>query len=475
MSGRSGTVAAVDLGATSGRVVLGGVSQDRVELEVVARFRNDPVQLRDGLHWNILELLRRVQAGIRVAGERENSLLSVGIDAWGVDYGLLRRGSLVGLPFHYRDGRNLASSERVLQKVDAAWLYQRSGIQHMAINTLFQLAADVDTGLLEVADKVILTPDLVGYWLTGHLYAEQTIAATTGLVHAGTRAWDTHLMRTLGYPPSLFPELVEPGEVLAPLTEELGLPGSVVLTSVGAHDTASAIVGIPATTDDFAYISCGTWGLIGVELDRPLLDGGSRDARFTNEAGVDRTVLFQRNSMGLWLLSEAIRSWEATGGPVELSELLQAAAAVSQPAHIFDVDDPQFSTPGDMPTRIQQWFSQRGQRPPANRAETARTIIESLAQAFADGVHKAAALSGKSVTVVHLVGGGCQNDLLCQAVADRVGLPVLAGPVEATATGNVLVQARTHGMVSGSIPALRAVVARAHPPRTFRPRPPTAQ
>ena len=467
-------VAAVDLGATSGRVIVGHVGDGRVRLDPVVRFPNIPVRTIDGLHWNILELYRHVLAGLTEAS-RSNDLVSVGVDSWGVDYGLLRHGELAGIPYHYRDERTAAASERVLKQINAAELYTRTGLQHMPINTIMQLADDAEKGRLAGADRMLLIPDLIGYWLTGSFIAERTIASTTGLLNARTREWDADLMRWLGYPRALFAGLVDPGEEIAPLRAGLALPGTPMLTAVGSHDTASAVVGIPSTRDDFAYISCGTWGIVGVEVERPILTEAGYAARFTNEGGVDARIRFQRNAMGLWVLSETIRAWEGDGSSVDLPALLAAATAATDPTPVFDADDAVFAAPGDMPARIASWLCERGLPVPRSRAGLTRCIIESLAEGFARAVLQISELTQRTISVVHLVGGGSQNALLCQAIADRTGLEVLAGPAEATATGNVLVQARTAGLVSGPIEALRAIVAATAPPRAFHPRPESAR
>ena len=463
------SVAAVDLGATSGRVIVGRVGNGRVHLEHVTRFANTPVRTTDGLHWNILELYRNVVDGL-IAASRRADIVSVGVDTWGVDYGLFRQGELTGIPYHYRDERNTAAAERIQSRTNAVDLYRINGIQHSAINTMVQLDDDRENGRLRIADRVLLTPDLIGYWLTNVYSAERTIASTTGLMNAVTRDWDEDLLRLLGFPRTLFPELVDPGQQIAPLRVDLGLHGSAVLTAVGSHDTASALVGIPTLSDDFAYISCGTWGLVGVESEHPILTEQSRAAGFTNEGGVDGRIRVQRNTMGLWVLSETIREWERDGHVIDLAGLLAAAADIDHSVALFDTSDAVFNAPGDMPGRIVKWLSDHGLAAPASHAEFARSIIESLAEGFAEAVRQVVELTGRRISVVHLVGGGSQNAVLCQAVADRTGLEVLAGPVEATATGNVLVQARSMKLVSGSVEALRAIVTQTAPPHPFHPR-----
>ncbi|MCY7326217.1 MAG: rhamnulokinase [Microbacteriaceae bacterium] len=466
-------VAAVDLGATSGRVMLGYVGHNELSIRPVARFPNTPVREAGGLHWNIPELYRSVLAGLAAAAREEPGLGSIGIDTWAVDYALLRDGRMLGTPFHYRDERTAAGVEATHALVSARELYAANGLQHLRFNTLFQLAADRKAGTLDSADRMLLIPDLLGYWLTGRQVAERTNASTTGLLHLSTRDWDGALLQRVGLPRGIFPELVDAGDRIAPLLPtmqtELGLARDVDLIAVGSHDTASAVVAVPATTENFAYISCGTWGLVGVELEHPIITDAARAANFTNEVGVDGRVRFLHNVMGLWLLSESVRTWESDGHTIDLPSLLDAAA-VTAPVAVFDANDPSLLAPGDMPSRVAQLCRGRGEPIPASMAEFVRSIIESLADAFAAAVRSASELSGQRVDVIHLVGGGSQNALLCRLIADRAGLPVLAGPVEATAIGNVLIQSRTLGAVSGDLESLRAVVAASFPPLLYTPR-----
>ncbi|VXB18234.1 rhamnulokinase family protein [Plantibacter sp. T3] len=476
-AGRSGTVAAVDLGATSGRVMLGHVGPGELRLVPVARFPNTPVRTPDGLHWNILELYRSIIAGLSGAAKQEPHLASIGIDSWAVDYGLLRQGRLLGAPFHYRDERTAAGVEAVHGTVPFADLYGLNGLQFLPFNTVYQLATERDAGMLDVADTALLVPDLIAHWLTGARVAEATNASTTGLVRAGepTR-WDAGLLTRLGIPAAVLPPIVQAGDRIGTLLEavaaEVGLPSSTPVTAIGSHDTASAVVAVPMTTPDAAYISCGTWGLVGVELERPVLTEASRAANFTNEGGVDGRTRFLHNVMGLWLLSESVRTWERGGETIDLPGLIAQAAAVDAPVSVFDANDPRFLAPGDLPARIAEFLTEHGRAVPQSRAEFVRCIIESLAQAFADAVHAASELSGVQVRAIHVVGGGSQNTLLCQLTADRAGIPVIAGPVEATALGNVLVQARAVGIIDGDLETLRALVVRSFEPTRYEPRKP---
>ncbi|MET4703324.1 rhamnulokinase family protein [Frigoribacterium sp. UYMn621] len=466
-------VAAVDLGATSGRVMLGFVGHNKLSVRPVARFPNLPIRTPDGLHWNILELFRHVTAGLVAAVHEEASLASAGVDSWAVDYALLRGGRMLGAPFHYRDERNLAAVEAIHSIVSARQLYAQNGLQYLPFNTLYQLEAERDSGHLRFADSMLLIPDLINFWLTGKSFAERTNASTTGLVDITTGEWNEALISRLDLPSRLFAPLVSPGSTVGTLLPSiatgLGMSGNLNIVAVGSHDTASAVVAIPATTSNFAYISCGTWGLVGVELEHPVLNEASRLANFTNEGGVDGRVRYLHNVMGLWLLSESVRYWERSGETIDLTTLLAQASAVSSTISVFDVNDPRFLAPGDMPRRIAEWLTEHDRAVPRSRPEFVRSMIQSLAAAFSDAVCRASELSGIRVDVIHIVGGGSQNELLCQLTADLSGVPVLAGPVEATAIGNVLIQARAQGFATGSLEALRSLVASTFAPKRFDP------
>ena len=471
MSAASGTVAAVDLGATSGRVMLGHVGPDVLRLESVHRFPNGPTTTDDGLHWDATGLLSAVVTGLTEAARRDPGIRSVGIDSWAVDYALLSDGRMLSEPFHYRDDRNDRGVADVHSRVPFAELYGQNGLQFLPFNTLYQLAADRPR--LHDADSVLLIPDFLANRLTGSRSAEVTNASTTGLL-SRDGSWNDDLIARLGFPRNIFPPLVKPGTVLGTLlpavAAETGLSAQTPVTAVGSHDTASAVVAVPMTTSQAAWISCGTWGLVGLELERPVLTEASREANFTNEGGVDGRVRFLHNVMGLWLLSESVRTWERESGEtIDLPALLAQAAAVTAPMPVFDADDPRFLQPGDMPGRIAEALTEHGQPAPRSKAEFVRTILESLADAFARAVHTASALANAPVDVIHVVGGGSLNTLLCQITADRAGLPVLAGPVEATALGNVLVQARAVGLLTGDLESMRALVARSFEPVRFEP------
>ena len=454
--------------------MLGRVGPNDLALTEIHRFPNEPVRLPDGLHWDILGLYREVLAGIRQAVHAGDDVVSIGVDSWGVDYGLLdEAGSLLGDPYHYRDERTTTAVDGVHAIVAPADLYARTGLQFLPFNTIYQLAAARGTSVFELAQTMLLIPDLLGFWLSGVRVSEVTNASTTGLLDVHRRRWDEELIGSLGIPTSLLAPLGAPGDVIGPMRDdvlrETGASGGTRLTLVGSHDTASAVVGVPAADADFAYIACGTWSLIGVELDQPVLSEASRAANFTNEGGVDGRIRYLRNVMGLWLLQESLRTWELEGTPEQLPDLLAGAAELPTGGPVIDPDDPTLLPPGDMPARIAAACRQLDQPIPASRAALVRCVLDSLAVAYGRAVRDAERLAGRSVRVVHLVGGGARNSLLCQLTANACDLPVVAGPVEATALGNVLIQARAMGLLAGDLEGLRALVRTTQDIRRYLP------
>lgn len=467
-----GLVAAVDLGATSGRVMVGHVGPGALALESVARFPNGPVSTPGGWRWGFSTLLENVEDGLAAAVRAHPDVASVGIDAWAVDYGLVRSGSLVAEPFHYRDERTARGVASVHRSVPFAELYRRNGLQHLPFNTLYQYVVEER---LHEADASLLIPDLVAYLLTGVAVAERTNASTTGLLDVRSGEWDRGLAARLGIPATAMPRLVDAGDTIGTLRTGVAdrVGASVPVVAVGSHDTASAVVAAPLSSPNAAYISCGTWGLVGVELDGPVVSDAAREANFTNEGGVDGRIRFLHNVTGLWLLSETIRAWEIDdAAAVDLPALLDAASRVDPPRALFAANDPSLAAPGDMPARISALLRDAGDAVPDTRPAFARLIVESIAAAFAEAVRTAGDLTDRRIDVIHIVGGGALNSVLCQATADRSGVPVLAGPVEATALGNVLVQARSHGWfgADASLETLRATVAASFTPRRFDPR-----
>nr|WP_310020377.1 rhamnulokinase family protein [Microbacterium resistens] len=471
------TVAAVDLGATSGRVMIGRIGPDRLELELVTRFPNGAVERADGWHWDIDALFGHVIDGLAEAVRRAPEIESIGIDSWAVDYGLLRDGVLLGEPFHYRDARTARGVEAVHDLIPFPELYARNGLQFLPFTTLYQFGADerlaeTRTGTGPEADMVLLIPDLLAHRLTGAVFVERTNASTTGLLDVRTREWDEELARLLGIRLSVLPPLVDPGTVLGRLLPDLAerIGADLPVIAVGSHDTASAVVAAPLASPAAAYISCGTWGLVGVEIDAPMLTDPAREANMTHELGVDGRIRFLHNVTGLWLLSETVRAWEEDGGTIDLPALLADAAAITGPFPVFDASAPSLGAPGDMPARIAAVLRAQGAEPPVDRATFVRSIVESIAAAFAHTLATIESLTGRAIDTVHLVGGGALNALLCQATADRSGIPLLAGPVEATALGNVLVQARALDESDATLEDLRALVSATSAPVRFDPR-----
>jgi len=453
--------AAIDIGASSGRVVAGLASEDALTIEVVHRFVNG-MHTSDGhLRWNLSGLFAEVLVGLSVLADRYDDVVSIGIDTWAVDYGLLGGdGTLLAEPIAYRDSRTDAVISEVDGVISRKRQYEINGLQFLPFNTIYQLAAEQQGDLWPRVEHAVLLPDLLAYWLTGELRTEITNASTTGLLDARSRSWSAEAFDAISLRHDLFPPLIEPGETVGAITTEIaertGLPASTAVVAVGSHDTASAVVAVPAADRDVAYVSSGTWSLVGVELDQPVITDDSRAANFTNEGGVDARVRFLRNVGGLWLLQESLRKWSADGLDTDLPTLLAGAAEQPAGGPVIDVDDDAFIAPDDMPARIQQACRAAGQSVPRDQAAIVRCILDSLAEAYARTVAQAEQLTGRTVRTIHVVGGGSQNDLLCRLTADRAGRPVLAGPAEATALGNVIVQARTAGAVEGVLENLRA-------------------
>ena len=479
--------AAIDIGASSGRVILGRVAGSpggaRAELETVHRFPNGVKELDGGLRWDFDALFAEVLAGLAAAATaaaaRGESIASIGIDTWAVDYGLVNdAGDLVAAPFSYRDDRSRAAISRVHEKLDPARLYATTGLQFLPFNTIYQLATEPALEGLQA----LLIPDLIGFLLTGQRRTEATNASTTGLFDAVAGEWATEFLTALDLPTNLFPPLIQPGETVGTLTKDiaarLGLPETTAVVAVGSHDTASAVAAVPADAggagaggayENFAYVSSGTWSLVGVELAHPVLTEASRAANFTNERGVDGTIRYLRNVGGLWLLSECQRTWAAEGYRPGLEELLDAAATLPPGGPVINADDPYFIAPDNMPERIRAAVRNTGAVLPEHPAHIVRCILDSLAAGYARTIADAERLADVRAGVVHIVGGGSQNRLLCQLTADATGKRVIAGPVEATALGNVLVQARAAGVLSGGLGELRAVVRASQHPAEYVP------
>jgi rhamnulokinase len=466
-------MAAVDLGAQSGRVAVGTFDGERLVLAEAHRFANEPVRVRGTLHWDVLRLYQDTLDGLRRAAQHA-AIDSVSVDSWAVDFGLIdRAGRLVQNPVHYRDARRGAAVEAVLARIPARELYERTGIQLLSINTIFELAAmaDASDSALAAADGLLMIPDLLHYWLCGSRTAEYTNATTTQCLDAVTGGFAVDLLDRLGIPHELLPEIVAPatplGAVAADVADATGLHGVTVIAGA-THDTAAAVAGVPLTGPDAAYLSVGTWSLVGLEREQPLITDESYAANLTNEGGVAGSVRVLRNVTGLWLLHECRRAWALEGRERGHEELVSLARSAPPLGALIDPNDPSFAGPDDMPARIAEYCRRTGQTPPEGAGAIVRCVLESLALAHADSVDLLERVTGASLDRLHIVGGGSRNALLCEWTAEAAGRPVLAGPEEATLVGNLLVQAMALGELA-SLDEAREVVRRSFVPTTYEP------
>ena len=455
--------------------MLGTLDNGLLAIEELHRFPNTPVRVLDSLHWDALRLFHEITHGLAIAGrERRVELDGIGVDTWGVDFALLAAdGSLCGNPRHYRDNRNNGMLEELLRIVPREEIFAQTGIQFMQINSLVQLFAMKVAGdsALESARTLLMMPDLFNYWLTGVMRAELTIASTSQFYSPVKERWATELFDYLGLPTAILPDIIPPGTFLAPLlapvAEAAGL-GEVPVFTTGGHDTASAVAAAPGEGGDWLYISSGTWSLMGAELDEPLVNASCMEMNLTNEIGMGGKVRLLKNIAGLWLLQECRRAWASEGIEVTYEELARQAAAAKPFCAILNPDA--FLEPGDMLRRIAQYCLSTGQLPPMNSAEISRMILEGLALRYREVLEMIESLLGRRFGVIHIVGGGSRNQLLNQFVADATGRTVIAGPTEATAIGNVLIQAIGSGAIA-DLEEARAVVRRSFPTRVISPAP----
>jgi rhamnulokinase len=444
---------AIDLGAESGRVVLGRFAGGVVKLEEVSRFANRPEQMPNGMHWNLAELYRQSLAGIGLAGQAHR-IHGIAVDSWGVDYGLLDESlTLLGPPFHYRDRRTEGMADRAAARLPEELMYQITGIRSMPINTVYQLLAEETSSTLRAAHRLALVPDLFNFWLCGIVANERTVASTTGLLDAKSGLWAAGIIDRLGLPARIFGDLVDSGTVLAPLlathATALGLPEGVPVIATAAHDTAAAFAGVPLSAPGAAVLASGTWSLLGLEVDAPVLTEEARLADLSNERGVFGKVRLLRNVMGLWLLQQCRAAWGEVASPPSYDELESLAALAEGETPLFDPDDPSLSYPGDLPARIEALIQESGQPSPASRGGLVRSILVSLACKYRLVIEDLERCSGRTIGVIHLVGGGTRNQLLCRLTADITRREVIAGPAEASALGNVLMQALSLGYLTG--------------------------
>jgi rhamnulokinase len=472
------TYLAIDLGAESGRIIAGLWNGKTLKLEEVHRFANGPVNLAGSLRWDVLRLWTEIENGLGLAAKKYGkSIVSVGADTWGVDFVLLNKDQeMLGHPYHYRDVRTNGVMEKAFRKVPRSEIFTQTGLQFMQLNTLFQLLALKRTSprLLDQADGLLFMPDYIHWALCGSQVAEFTIASTSQCLNPVSRSWATRLLKAFGLPTRIFPEIISPGTKLGPLrssvAQRLGLPSAKVVAPP-SHDTASAVAGVPTTNTgkaNWAYLSSGTWSLMGVEVERPSLSARTQELNLTNEGGLDGTCRLLKNIMGLWLVQQCKRSFDARGKVYDYSELARLASQAPALRSIINPDDPRFLNPPDMPKAIQEFCLESSQPVPSSPGEFVRCAYESLALKYQQVLTWLEELTGNRIDVIHIVGGGSQSKILNQFTADACQRVVMAGPVEATALGNLLVQARSSGELS-SLSEMRQVVRRSSKVQTYEP------
>ena len=464
---------AFDFGASSGRAMLGRFDGSRIDLEEIHRFTNDPVQVGDTLYWDVLRLFHEVKQGL-LKTKSLGSIDSLGIDTWGVDFGLVdERGYLLENPVHYRDQRTQGIMDQVYRIVPKDELYRHTGTQLIYFNTLYQLYALKmrRPELLARAARMILMPDLFLYFLTGHQQSERTIASTGQMLNARTGEWDLEILNRLGLPTNILCPLVDAGTLAPPVSEaicrELGIQ-PIQTVAVTSHDTASAVVAVPAAGSDFIYISSGTWSLMGIESPQPLINDKTFGYNFTNEGGYNRTTRFLKNIMGLWLIQESRRQWIREGAEVSYADLEREALATAPFGSLIDPDDESLAAPGDMPARIRELCRKTGQAVPDSRGEVVRCIYESLALKYRVIKNQIEEIAGHPYPYLHVVGGGTKDGLLSQYTANATGSPVIAGPIEATALGNMAVQLLARGVLK-SLTEARQVTAASFALKHYQP------
>jgi rhamnulokinase len=466
---------AVDLGAGSGRVLAGEFDGNRIELRELNRFDNIGLQLPSGLHCNITQLYQNVLEGLRIAADTYgDAVVSIGIDTWGVDYGLFDKdGRLLGLPYNYRDSRTDGMMKKAFEKVPNEEIYKKTGVPSLFFNSLYQLLSEVESRspALESAEDLLFIPDMLGYWLTGNKTQERSFASTTQLYNPTKKDWDYELIEKLGLPKRLFKKITDAGTVLGSLrdkvAERTGLRGVNVITVAG-HDTASAVAAVPSQAETPAYLSSGTWSLLGLELPEPVITEQSLADGFTNEIGVNNTVRFLNNICGLWLIQETKRYWRAGGDDVPYSKMASFATEAEPFRSLINPDDPRFIEAGRMPEKIQAFCHESGQPIPESKGEIIRCIYESLALRYATVWQKLIQYTEHKPQTLHIVGGGCQDKLLNQFAANSIGVKVAACPVEATGLGNILVQMLANGEIN-NISEGRAIVLNSSLVETFEP------
>ena len=468
---------AVDLGATSGRVILATLSDEKLDLEVLHRFNNPLIEVNGKYFWNIYSLYEDILRGLTEAGKRKIEVRSIGIDTWGVDFvHIAKDGTLCGLPRSYRDPYTNGVPEAYFEKLSRKEVYARTGIQIMNFNSLFQLYAqhEEQSSALAAGEKILFMPDALSYLLTGNQVCEYTILSTSQFMNPRTKQVDEELLQVAGIEKSRFPEVVMPGTQVGVLTPAIakstGL-GQIPVVAVAGHDTGSAVAAVPAVDKGFAYLSSGTWSLMGVELEEPEITDESFEMNYTNEGGVDGTTRFLKNITGMWLLEQCRAAWKKEGKEYSYPEIMQMmqTTVATAPADLLDPDAKEFAAPTNMPEAIRNYCVANGKAVPEGDAQMIRLIFDSLAAKYADVLGKLQQVAPFEIKTLHVIGGGAQNDLLNQMTADACGIEVVAGPSEATALGNVMVQARAAGLV-GSLEEMRRYISRSIETKHYAPR-----
>ncbi len=469
------TYIAVDLGAESGRVMVGVVGDGKLTLQEAHRFGNGGVEANGSLRWDFGKLFSEVKKGIGVAAKiAESTPAGIGVDTWGVDFGLIGDdGKLIENPYHYRDARTNGMMEEAFEMMDKRRIYEKTGLQFMQFNTIYQLLAMQlsKSPALKKAKKLLFMADLISYHLCGKAYSEYTFASTSQLLNMARGKWSREIFDALSLPHEIMQDIVRPGTVVGKLKEgiaaELGC-AAIPVIAVGAHDTASAIAAVPAGDGNWAYLSSGTWSLMGVEIPKAIINDTTFKYEFTNEGGVEGTIRLLKNIMGLWLVQECRRQWAKEGEELGYDKLAKMAEGAKPFAAYIDPDCPEFLSPGDMPGRINAHLCRAGHRPIADKGQMVRSILESLALRYRWVLERIEEITGKRIGCLNIVGGGIQNELLCQFTADAIGRRVITGPIEATATGNILMQAKAAGQI-GSLAEARQIVRESFELKEYQP------
>ena len=467
---------AVDLGAESGRVMIGTVSTDKLVLEEIHRFNNGPIEENGSLRWDFYRLLGEIKAGIsKAVKEAKTQVWGIGIDSWGVDFGLLDAdGKLIENPYHYRDSQTNGMFEKAFERISKREIYENTGIQFMQFNSVYQLLAMRLANSLALAksQNLIFIADLFSYFLCGKIFGEYTLASTSQFMDMRTGRWSKEVLGKLSLPIEIMPKVVEPGTIVGQLSagigKELGC-GPIPVIATGSHDTASAVAAVPASGEGkWAYLSSGTWSLMGVEVPQAIVNDKSFEYEFTNEGGVDKTIRLLKNIMGLWLIQESKRQWQREGTELSYGDITAIAEKARSFAGHIDVDNSEFLSPGDMPKRINEYLAQTGQETTDDKGQLIRIILESLALRYRGVTEAIEDVTGDAIEIMHIVGGGIQNELLCQFTANALGKKVITGPIEATASGNILMQAKATGQIK-TLSEARKIVRNSFEVKEYQP------